>query len=198
MSTGTNIVGDSLGPIAITLRANNGYVYLGTSVASQALYGLAATTGIQLDTNDILEFTRSSNNLRFSVGGTSYWSTQSNAAKWDPVYTQTTAAAADVAVDSAGQLRRSTSLRAAKTNIVPLIESDVVDRLSSVSFDSILEADQGRRFLGFVAEDVAAVEPLAATYDREGAVNGVSDRALIALLWAEVKSLRARVAALEE
>ena len=47
----------------------------------------------------------------------------------------------------------------------------------------------GERDLGFIAEEVAAIDPLLATYDDEGEIEGVRYRQLTAVL---VKAIQAQ------
>lgn len=71
----------------------------------------------------------------------------------------------------------------------PVLPDPVLFRYSTE-----VEPEGGPERYGFIAEDVPA---LAQVRDRHGAVSGVDDRALIALLTAEVRRLAARVEALE-
>lgn len=49
---------------------------------------------------------------------------------------------------------------------------------------------------GFIAEDTAAVDAHLATYDASGAVSGIDDRSIIAILVGAVKSIWEKVTAL--
>jgi hypothetical protein len=113
------------------------------------------------------------------------------------VYNNTTLTTANMVVASDGNLYRSTSLREFKTDIAPIAESSALDLITPVQFRSLLPADGDRRYFGFIADDVATAVPEAATWDTEGNPEGINDRALIALLWNEVQSLRRRLSALE-
>lgn len=74
------------------------------------------------------------------------------------------------------------SLRDTKDHITPLTLNalDTITALESVSF-AYINSD-GRTRYGFIAEDVALVDPLLATYDADGILSGIDDRSLIALL----------------
>lgn len=125
--------------------------------------------------------------------------------KIQTVYDRTTASAANVHVDSGGNIRRSTSIEAVKKDIKMLVKTDavseddavefdvgaVIDQLKPLTFESMLEADEQKRYTGFVVEDVAKAYP-EAVYDEN-----YDTRALLALAIAEIKNLRIRVAALE-
>jgi len=124
------------------------------------------------------------------------------------------AAAANVYIDSStGSLFRSTSSGRYKTDRRAVASSidveklqpalidpnedakcgQLIDALVPKSFKSTHEYDHGRRLTGFIAEEVAEVFP-------EASVDGGENydvRALVAVLWDEVRSLRKRVAALE-
>jgi hypothetical protein len=74
----------------------------------------------------------------------------------------------------------SSSLRY-KTNIVPFVGGlDVVDRLRPIAFNW---KGGGMSDVGLGAEEVAAIEPLLVTYNKEGEVEGVKyDRLTVVLL----------------
>lgn len=94
------------------------------------------------------------------------------------------------------------SSRAVKTGVEPLQGSGgIVDSLAPVSFryldsEAVPEQDRGSQHYGLIAEDVeAAGVPIAR--DAAGTVLGLRLDDLVAVLLAEVQSLRARVAVLE-
>ena len=103
----------------------------------------------------------------------------------------TTASAANVRSDvTTGRLQRSTSSLRYKTNLRPLTGAlDTLKRFHPTWFDSI--ADDGRTFLGYGAEHVAAVIPEA--YGDEN----YDPRAIIALLHEAILEQQAHIEALE-
>jgi len=111
------------------------------------------------------------------------------------IYTTTTGSPADMNVASDGTLRRSTSSRRYKSNIQPAPElADYV--LNPVTFRH--DGDE-KDFIGFIAEDVAAVDERAAIYDvdadGEPVVENYDLRAVVAVLAAKVNRLEAQLAA---
>jgi hypothetical protein len=88
------------------------------------------------------------------------------------------------------------SLRATKHDIerLSLNALDLVDQLSSVSF--IYNEGSNRTRYGFIAEDTALVNPHLATYNAEGEISGIDDRALLSVLVQALQELRAQVGAL--
>jgi hypothetical protein len=109
-------------------------------------------------------------------------------------YSLTNASAANVFVTVDGTLRRSTSSGEFKINRELLGDTGgIVDSLDPVSFESTHVGDEGNRYTGFIAEEVAAVYPEAAADDGQN----YDVRALVAILWKEVQDLRQRVAQLE-
>lgn len=101
---------------------------------------------------------------------------------------------ANLAVDSAGLIRRITSTGEFKINRELLGETGgIIDGLDPVSFESTHEADQGRRYTGFIAEEIAEIYPEASVDNGQN----YDVRALVAILWKEVQELRQRVSQLE-
>lgn len=70
---------------------------------------------------------------------------------------------------------------------------DVFDTIRPSSYTRI---DSGKQTIGFVAQNVESVVPKAVTECFDGML-GLNTTALLAVMWAEVKSLRKRVAELE-
>ena len=90
-----------------------------------------------------------------------------------------------------GLVYESTSSVKFKTNIEPLTFENF-DQLRPVVFDSTHKADEGKHFIGFIAEELATLD------ERLGDGDSYYDyRALIAILVAEVQNLRQRVSVLE-
>jgi len=134
----------------------------------------------------------------------------------------TTANAANVRVGASAQLLKSTSTQRVKTDMVSLRGDlagvdplklgsdpasvnpyDVLD-VAPTEFQSLAEADDGQRILGFIAENVAETFPWAAEWDEDGVPSSVADRPILAALLQVVKeqqsiitALTARIEALE-
>jgi hypothetical protein len=90
------------------------------------------------------------------------------------------------------------STRATKHDIqtLSLDDLDVVSRLEPVSF--VYNQGDGRVRYGFIAEDTASVDAHLATYDASGAVSGIDDRSILAILVGAIKRLWEKVLALIE
>jgi hypothetical protein len=88
------------------------------------------------------------------------------------------------------------SLRSTKHDIQPLdlTALDMVKSLQPVSFTYNNDASSTVRY-GFIAEDTASVDPHLATHDANGAISGVDDRALLAIVVEAVQGLIDKVAA---
>jgi hypothetical protein len=120
----------------------------------------------------------------------------------------TTASAANAYIDNgtspANQLLRSTSSVRYKRAIEDLTaaEMDSILNLRPVTYKSRAEADdKDRRWYGFIAEEVAAVDARLINYgrDEDGELvpDGVQYDRLVVLLTAKVKQLTDRIAVLE-
>jgi hypothetical protein len=109
------------------------------------------------------------------------------------VASTTLAANAHLAAAEGNRFYISSSSAKHKTNVRTLSPYDKIDQLNPVTFTSLCEADGGKELMGFVVEELAAVDPRLADVEAEY----YDYRALIAILVAEVQSLRTRVAALE-
>jgi hypothetical protein len=134
----------------------------------------------------------------------------------------TTINAANVRVGASSQLLRSTSTERIKTDIrslgselpgvspekisdeLPSVHPYDVLKVAAVEFESLADADDHQRSLGFVAENVAEVFPWAAEWDDDGQPSAVADRPIVAALLTVVKEqqetiqdLSARLDALE-
>lgn len=95
------------------------------------------------------------------------------------------------------------SLARYKQNIAPLSHGlDYVMQMRPVTFDW---KDSGKRDLGMIADEVAAVDPLLGAYDKDGRLYNFKDREVLTTaikavqeLKTENDGLRARIAALEK
>jgi len=100
------------------------------------------------------------------------------------IYSQTSGAGANVTVDASGQLFRSTSARRYKKYIgsaAPLADLE----LAPVTFT---HKGDGEKYIGFIADDLAAQDERLAVYD-DGVVENYDMRAVVAVLAAKVNRL---------
>lgn len=110
------------------------------------------------------------------------------------VYASTSASAANVYVDSAGVLYRSTSALKYKQNIRDLEEMDIL-KLKPVRYNSKCESDdQTKDFLGLIADwvDEAGFKELV-IYGDNGEVEGFNYERLTVVLLKSVQTLRQEV-----
>ena len=158
------------------------------------------------DSGESIAFDQDNNRVRFNVTGNTVGYLTSSEAYFTGVYDTTTASSANVFVGASGPLQRSTSSARAKSRIEDLSP----DRKSAAVglrpryFRSDLPADEGRSFYGFIAEEVAAVDPRLAAYDPDGNPSGLNTDGILAMavdmvldLRSEVAGLRRRVTELE-
>lgn len=113
----------------------------------------------------------------------------------------TTASAANAFLNSgsspANSILRSTSARKYKTDIEDLTDWTTIRRLRPITYRSLAEADdKDRQHVGFVAEEVAEVEPRLVHY-MDGQPDGVQYERLSVYLVAVVQNLLTRIEALE-
>lgn len=107
-------------------------------------------------------------------------------------YSNTTANAANVYINSLGRLYRSTSGSKYKRNIKPVDLADIV--LRPVRYQ---HTGDRRVHYGFVAEDLAEQDKRLAVIE-DGEVESYDDRALAAVLAAKINRLEERLTALEQ
>ncbi|MFA5029951.1 MAG: tail fiber domain-containing protein [Patescibacteria group bacterium] len=108
---------------------------------------------------------------------------------------QTTGSAANVFVDSNGLLFKSSSSLRYKTDInYGGVDGSILYQLQPVSFK---DKNTGVDYIGFIAEDVALVEPRLVSYDASGNPDGLHYGNFSALITKAVQELSARVDALE-
>lgn len=110
----------------------------------------------------------------------------------------TTASAANVvcATDGTGRLFRSTSSRKYKRDIQPLEDWRFLLRLSPITFLSVKDPT-GPRHAGFTAEDVASVNLMYVTVNKEREPEGVEYAHLTAPIIAAIQDFEKRLKVLE-
>jgi len=147
-------------------------------------------------TSDDFEFVNSSGTTRFKI-------TQAGLATLSGVYGNTTASASNVYIDSAGLLYRSTSSLKYKENVQEDIDGDLTYQLKPVSYKSKNSKDD-KRYIGFIAEEVAEVENRLVEYDEKNEPDALHYSQFTALLTKTIQDqktliddLRDRVFALE-
>jgi hypothetical protein len=97
-----------------------------------------------------------------------------------------------------------TSLRKYKTEIRPLDTSKLEPYQSSLAEIGLLKPvsylskTSGRRELGFIAEDVVAVDPRISSYDKDGKLVGVQYDHIVALLTKAVQEQQAEIESLKQ
>lgn len=109
----------------------------------------------------------------------------------------TTASAANAFLDNAASnnLLRSTSSIRYKQDVQDIPSVDL-SRFRPITYRSKAEADDpDRRWFGFIAEEVAEIEPTLVHYDAEGRPDGVQYDRLTVLLVKKIQELEARLAA---
>lgn len=87
------------------------------------------------------------------------------------------------------------SLRETKHDIevLDIAGIETLSTLESVSFK--YNMGDGRTRYGFIAEDVASVDKLLATYDAEGTISGIDDRSMIAVVVKAMQEMWTRLEA---
>ena len=85
------------------------------------------------------------------------------------------------------------STRATKHDIQPLTLNalGMIEGLEPVSF--VYNEGNDRTRFGFIAEDTAAVDPHLTTYNADGDLTGIDDRAILSILVAAIKELAAKI-----
>lgn len=112
-------------------------------------------------------------------------------------YNVTTASAANVFVDSAGKLQRSTSALKYKRDVRDLEAVDL-SKLRPVRYKSRIEADGERDFIGFIADEAHEAELTElVSYGPGGEIEGFQYDRVTALLWKKCQELEKRLSELE-
>ena len=156
----------------------------GTALLPQSVSASSPAYGFTDDTNTGMH-RGAADTVQLVAGGTVQLSCTTSFFTAQRVYTETTADAVNVTVNSGGTIRRSTSAAKYKTNIETAAWLADVP-LRPVEYDSLL--DDRRHYFGLVADDVAAALPDAGTY-HDGEVENYDQRAVIAVLAAKINRL---------
>ncbi len=85
-----------------------------------------------------------------------------------------------------------------KKKILDISDEDVgsIDDIRPVTYE-LKSKDDGKRFPGFIAEELATIAPMFVSYDDEGLPESIDYSRIVVLLVHEVKKMRKRLAALE-
>lgn len=85
-----------------------------------------------------------------------------------------------------------------KQKILDISDEDVgsIDDIRPVTYE-LKSKDDGKRFPGFIAEELATIAPMFVSYDDEGLPESIDYSRIVVLLVHEVKKMRKRLAALE-
>lgn len=136
-------------------------------------------------------------NFYLKLGGTTRFSiTLAGVVSFPTIYSNTSASAANVYVDSSGNMYRSTSSRRYKTDI-----ADFSNPLqAAMSLRPVTYSDKsGGRFMGFIAEEVhEAGLTEAVVYNEQGEPDALHYGQMVAVAIGAIKELEARVRALED
>ena len=187
-----------------TLTARIQYSSVGSGARFQ-LYGTDPQIFLT-DTGNILWHDTGTDEMRLTNNGNLVARWGNTGVIMPNVYSSTTGSSANVHVDSAGRLYRSTSSARYKRNIVGMVEEDGrVINLTPVLFDGMTGNPaagedlqlSGTRHLGITAEDVAQNFPLAAVYDENGQPDAYEPNALVAGLIFEVRLIRDAISGLK-
>lgn len=113
------------------------------------------------------------------------------------VYDQTTGSAANVFVNSSGQMYRSTSSLRYKTNVTNYGKGlDDVLKLRPVTYNGKSERDANALFAGLIAEEVdSAGLTEYVVYDKDGRPDALHYSQMVALLINAIKELNAKIEA---
>jgi len=86
-----------------------------------------------------------------------------------------------------------------KRNVVDITDADVgdIDQIRPIIYE-LKDKDDGKKYPGFIAEELAELAPLFVLYDEEGMPESIDYSKIVVLLVHEVKKLRKRMAALEK
>lgn len=156
---------------------------------------------LAFDSGDYIQYNRSTNTFSLGIASAEALTITGSYFGSPLIYSATTASAGNVFVSAAGQLLRSTSSRRYKDQIEPLSIDDsaaVITSLAPITYRSRAEDDDpDRRWLGFIAEDVADVDLRLVELSEAGEPESVAYDRLVVHLVNVCQQLQERLAALE-
>lgn len=186
---GANHVGiAAAGSLSTSFTANSARFSDGTAAAPGITFQSDTNTGILRPAADTMQFSCGGTVKLALASGTVLMDLAASASAYQPVHRDSTF----------GTIVRYTSSRRFKERIETLDGADLVSQLRPVTFyPKEGHGDPSRQSVGFIAEEVADVDPRLTTTGPDGEPDGLDTNAMLAALVAEVQSLRQRVASLE-
>jgi len=173
------------------------------SILENGNVSINATAKLALDGGgDTYIAESNANEVSIFVGGTRQLRLDTGSLLVPNVYNDTVGDAVNVTVASDGRIRRSTSSLRYKHDIASLDTADALTAVMAmrpITYRGKTDEDQ-RRYVGFVAEEMATIAPLLATYDEggeSGTPNYVTYDRVTAYLVAVVQQQQAEINALK-
>lgn len=186
---GANQVGIAAGgSLSTSFTANSARFSDGTAAAPGIAFRSDTNTGILRSAADTMQFSCGGTVKMALASGAVIMDLAASASAYQPVHRDATF----------GVIVRYTSSRRFKERIETFDGTDLVSQLRPVTFyPKEGHGDPSRQSVGFIAEEVADVDPRLTTTGPDGQPDGLDTNAMLAALVAEVQSLRQRVASLE-
>jgi hypothetical protein len=180
IATGSNRRRLSVGPneVIVGNAVNDGQALMhnATGIPTPS-YAFVGDTGMGM-------YRAGAGRIGWSLGNTGRMHIDIDEFRCQPIWDNVIAASGAVNVNSGGIIYRSSSARKYKRDFAPLNDPfDVIRALNPVAFTSVIPVNEGERFIGFVAEEVAEVLPEAAEEENYDL------RAVVAYLVAAVQEL---------
>lgn len=207
------VIGDNKpNSVGVDLNQNaalEGSTILGLNVSGYTNeMAVGGRTGVVTSVFNNLEFIRGTPSGADSSGGTIYarrsnmWLEAENNIRSQTIRDTTTGQSANVWIsDGNGTIMRSTSARKYKTDIREIdleTAKAFFEGADPVSFRSLCDADEENTvFYGYIADDVAQVDPRLVRFNAEGEPEGFNYDRVPALLHVVMRDLQARIEALE-
>lgn len=207
-----------LDPTDVHLTANSA-IYLATNGANITIQNNGVTGSIDLISKTRINIGNTSDMANKSIYIGYGTSSVANSSVYVPgVYYNTTGNTSNVYVSTSGLLYRSLSTFSIKENIFPLskysnlsekipknkiIDNEIYDvedvlKLTPVSFTSLIKEEFGKKYYGFIAEDVAEKTPNLATYDDYGNPIYYNINGIVASILAVVQNQQEKIEELEQ
>jgi hypothetical protein len=172
-----------------TSRLNNGIIEARANTSEQAIVAQVQSNG-----NSLFQGFNSTGSVVFQAtgNGTLY---VTGAVTTPQTYAQTTGSAANVFVDSAGDLYRSTSSLKYKTDIQDATHGLAeVMQLRPVTYKGKADTDEGKTFGGLIAEEVDAIGLSEfVQYDDEGNPDALAYGNMVSLLTKAIQQQQAMI-----
>lgn len=151
-----------------------------------------------LELSDSIDTTSSDLTIK-SAGTAGILNTSAGAVKFPNIATTASGANAFLDIGDSNNILRSTSSIRYKKDVKDLIESDVekLMKLKPITYRSKMTHDGSKRYLGFIAEEVAKIDPRIVNY-MNGKPDGVQYDRLTVLLVEAIQKLTKKVEKLED